>query len=292
MKQFKMVIISFLIGFPLLTCIAFLLLVEFLLTPYRQPTQHTPSQWNFAYRDITLTTQDGVMISGWYIPGPRLEAMLLVHGIHANREAMSAEAYNLHLAGYPVVMIDLRGHGDSGYSHLTYGYKEAYDVTAAIDYMSGLPEIKQIGVMGHSLGGAAVVRAVAHDDRVKLLIIQSSYNSLNEGIDDAFNNFVPLPKWPFAPMITYFAELRTGLDVRQMDSARDLATMRPRPLLIIHGKQDPMFPIAHARRMFAAAPEPKYLWEVDNLVHLNVAIVYPQAFNEKVLLFLQEAFAH
>src|SRR5262245_8643562 len=37
------------------------------------------------YQDVTLTTADGLKLSTWYVPGTRPDAIVIVHGIHANR---------------------------------------------------------------------------------------------------------------------------------------------------------------------------------------------------------------
>ncbi len=199
----------------------------YLTTPVRNQNIGIPV--GLSYQDITLTTADGLKISGWYIAGTRPDAIVLVHGIHANRTYLLPQARLLSEAGYHVLLIDLRGHGNSEGNLMTYGYSEALDVAATIDYALVLPEVEQIAVVGHSLGAAAAVRAAATDDRVKAIVIQSSYSSLSQAIDDSFEVFSIFPKWPFAPLIVSLAELRTGFEIGQVSSCYDLATMLPPP---------------------------------------------------------------
>ena len=40
--------------------------------------------------------------------------------------------------------------------------------------------------MGYSLGGAAAVRATAIDERIHALIVESSFSSLSDAVDDSF----------------------------------------------------------------------------------------------------------
>ena len=83
------------------------------VTPHRNANIGTPAELNRPYEDITLTTNDGLEITGWHIFGTQPKAVILVHGIDANRRALLPEAEVLSEAGYHLVMIDLRGHGQS-----------------------------------------------------------------------------------------------------------------------------------------------------------------------------------
>lgn len=77
------------------------------------PITGTPADVGLAYEDVTLVTVDGLKISGWYMPGTQLNAIIIVHGIWANKQAIMPAAIMLAEAGYHVLMIDLRGHGYS-----------------------------------------------------------------------------------------------------------------------------------------------------------------------------------
>ena len=50
--------------------------------------------------------------------------------------AVVPEARILAGAGYHLLLIDLRGHGLSEGDQLTYGYREAWDVQTAVDYLA------------------------------------------------------------------------------------------------------------------------------------------------------------
>jgi dipeptidyl aminopeptidase/acylaminoacyl peptidase len=242
-------------------------------------------------QDISLTTGDGLQLAGWYSPGPQPQAVILVHGINANRMAVLPEASILAEAGYHLLLLDLRGHGQSQGDQLTYGYREAWDVLAAVDYLAGQPGIEQIGALGTSFGGAAVARAAALDPRLQAVVIESSYSSLPDAVDDAFDNLSLLPRWPFGPLLIDLAERQVGVSIRQVDSARDLATLSPRAVMIIHGVADGMFPPRHAQKMFDAAGEPKELWLIDGQGHGNPAIEHEAEFRARVLAFFARAFA-
>lgn len=260
-----------------------------LLTPRRVPLTKTPAEYNLPYQNIRLITADGVDIGAWYIKGTRPQSMVLVHGIHGNRQQMLEEAVILNQAGYHLLLLDLRGHGESGSAMLTYGHDEAYDVMAAVDYLANLPEVTQIGLSGHSMGGAVVARAATQDERVAVLIIQNSYSSLNAAIDEAFEELAWLPQWPFAPMIIALGEYQTGVEISTVDSAQEVARFNPRPVMIIHGTKDSLFSVEHAHRLIAAAHDPKQFWLIEGMGHEMTAAYDSFGYQTNVLPFLEEA---
>jgi len=265
--------------------------VKAFVVPRRVPPIHTPAEINLSYEDITFTTADGLTLSGWYIPGVQPNAVILVHGVNANREALLPEAKILAKADYHLLMFDLRGHGKSEGEEMTYGYREALDVQAAVDYLLNLPDVEQVGALGTSFGGAAVIRAAAKDERLKAIVIQNSFSSLSQAVEDGFDNMAILPKWPFAPLIVTLTERRTKLKLDQVDSARDLATEVSCPVLIIHGSDDDLFPPHHARTMYASAREPKDLWIIEGLGHASPIHAHAAEYEERTLAFFEKAFS-
>ncbi|MBN1937706.1 MAG: alpha/beta fold hydrolase [Anaerolineae bacterium] len=274
-----------LIGMAALAAILLYLAVVGLTTPRRDRNIGVAA--GLDCRDVRLKTADGLEIAGWYLPGTRSQAIVLVHGIHANRAYLLPQARILSQAGYHVLLIDLRGHGYSAGRLLTYGYLEALDVRAAVDYLLARPGVEQVGAIGHSLGGAAAVRAAAGDERIAALIVQSSYSSLRLAVEESFERFTLAPRWP---LIIALAEARTGFKIEQVDSARDLAAMSPRPVLIIHSLDDTLFPPHHAEQMYAAAHEPKEIWLVSGLPHVNPISGHEEEYAARMLAFFEMAF--
>lgn len=264
--------------------------VDVLITPVRQPVDRTPAELGLPYRDVTLTSADGLQLAGWHIPGTQPNAIILIHGINANRTAMLPTAALLAPAGYHLLLLDLRGHGESEGSLISYGYREALDVQAGADYLAALPEVGRIGVIGTSLGGAAVARAAANDPRLSAVVIQTSYSSLTDATNDAFEDLAILPQWPFAPLVVGLAERRVGIKISDVDSARDLAAVAPRPVLIIHTQDDHLFPVHHAHKMFNAAGEPKELWIIEDFGHGDPAVARESEYRARVLSFFNRAF--
>lgn len=265
--------------------------VDVFSTAQRKPITKTPAQFDLPFEDVTLTTVDGLRLAGWYIPGTLPHAIILIHGINANRQVMLPTAKLLAEADYPLLLIDLRGHGQSEGHNVTYGFQEAWDVQAGVEFLSHRPGIQKIGALGTSLGGAAVARAAAIEPRLEAVVIQGSYSSLPNAVDDAFERLSIFPKWPFAPLIVALAERRVGVNIEQVNSMRDLATLSPRSVLIIHGANDGLFPVEHAYQMFEAAKQPKRLYIIHRQDHGDPALSSQRdEYQQQLLPFFADAF--
>lgn len=272
---------------------AIYLQVYFFVTPHRNPhiDPLAPVAFNRPYHNITLTTADGLTISAWHIIGSKPQAIILVHGIDANRMAVLPEAAILSEAGYHLLLPDLRGHGLSSNAAVTYGYREAMDIQAAIDYLLAWPDVQQVAALGTSLGAAVVAHTAALDPRLKAIVLESCFSSLPAAVDDAFGSRSIFPRRPFGPLLVVLAEQQVGVKIGQISPANDLAAMSPRPVYIIHGLQDELFPPVHARRLFAVAPEPKTLWLIPNLGHGNPVVGREEEFKARIVPFFENAFS-
>jgi dipeptidyl aminopeptidase/acylaminoacyl peptidase len=81
----------------------------------------TPGSRGLAYSSVTVRTADEVELAGWYLPSRNGAAVVLLHGAGSTRSDVLDEAAVLALNGFGVLMIDARGHGDSGGRAMDFG---------------------------------------------------------------------------------------------------------------------------------------------------------------------------
>jgi fermentation-respiration switch protein FrsA (DUF1100 family) len=74
-------------------------------------------------------------------------------------------------------------------------------------------------------------------------------------------------------------------DIRPIDAIGKLA---PRPVLIIHGANDSLIPVAHARQLFAAAHQPKELWIDEHAEHCGAYFTDRRAYVRRVTEFFDQ----
>jgi fermentation-respiration switch protein FrsA (DUF1100 family) len=260
--------------------------------PRRIPLSHTPGDLGIAqWEDVRFRSTDGLELAGWYLPpDPDGDGATLIylHGARNQREEMLAQAVMLRQHGYGALLFDMRAHGESEGEVSTLGYAEVEDLRGALAYLQTRPEVngERIGVVGHSMGGAVAIRGAARIPAIRTVVAQSAYTSVEDNIATGVRAFMRLPP-VFAPLVTWFGERETGLDIRQVRPIEDVSQIAPRAILIVQGAQDPAVPPENGIRLYEAAKEPKEFYLVPEAGHGGYMHVAPQAFERRVVRFLE-----
>jgi hypothetical protein len=112
-----------------------------------------------------------------------------------------------------------------------------FDIDRAIDYLEsrGDVDMEKLGVMGNSGGGTATTFSAAVLPRIKFAMPSCSFSTFQASIMSMFHcccNFVP------------------GL-LEYAESSDVLGLFAPKPLVVVSGIEDGIFPIKEARQEFA-----------------------------------------
>lgn len=246
-----------------------------LVHPERSYPQRTPDTFAIEdWQNITLETEDGLHLAGWYIP-PQPESggatVIFAHGFSGNRGNLLAQAALLVQRGYGALLFDFRNHGDSEGEITTFGLLEVRDVAAALAFLLAQPEVNpdRIGLVGHSMGGAIAIRAAVQLPEVKAVVVESSFTSLQDNVVEGVRFIARLPAFPFAPLIIYFGQKEVGMDIR-VRPVEEVAQIAPRPILFIHGEADRFISPDNSRRLYAAAGDPKDLYILPDVAHIDI----------------------
>jgi dipeptidyl aminopeptidase/acylaminoacyl peptidase len=250
----------------------------------------TPDMLGLAYQDVRFSARGGdVTIAGWYIPSAALgRALVLVHGKSVNRYIefngqFLRFAAAMHRRGFTVLMIDLRGHGQSGGDRVTFGVQERRDIIGAVDWLKlqGF-QSGRIGVLGVSMGAAAGIGAAADDPDIGALVADCSYSSMDPLVRRVWRGTTGLPDF-FRPSAVLMGRL-LGYDFGSASPIDEIARIAPRPVLIIHGREDRFIPITEGEQLAAAGPSAE-LWAVPGAGHGQSYGMNPQAYVERVAAF-------
>jgi len=222
---------------------------------------------------------------------------VLVHGKDANRtreldrdlgDDVPGEFPDLAVAlgrrGFAVLMIDLRGHGQSGRARFGFGRTERLDVLGAVDWLVALGfHPGRIGVLGISMGAATGIRAASEDDRIGALVADSSFAECAPVVEKHWTSVTHLPAF-LVPMTKWLGKYCFGCDI---DAARPIAEIGAirRPILLIHGDADPIVPAQHARSLKLAAGDQADLWEPHSDRHAGVYLDDPRGYLDRVAEF-------
>ena len=138
----------------------------------------TPADLNLDYRDVEFRTNDGVRISGWYIPSSNRAAVVMMHGAGSTRSSVLDHAVVLARHGYGVLLFDARGHGRSDGRAMDFGWFGDSDVAAAVSFLERQPDVDatRIAAVGMSMGGEEAIGAAAGDGRLRAVVAEGATN--------------------------------------------------------------------------------------------------------------------
>jgi dipeptidyl aminopeptidase/acylaminoacyl peptidase len=264
---------TILIGAILLVVALSLLLVYANTHPPKYPLYVPPSTYKAGYEDVVFTSEDGVKLSGWIVKPPRPQppspAVIICHGVGANKSDFTEFAVALSRRGYAVLLFDFRAHGESGGSRTSLGYHEQKDVLAALGYLKTRREIDphRIGIYGFSLGGTTAILAAATSRGFRAVVADSAFTSLKDMARTAITGVYHLPKFPFVPLTVLGYELYFQTSIDRVSPVTAIAGIFPSPVLLIAGEGDNLIPADNGRRLYAAAKEPKELWIIPGAEH-------------------------
>jgi len=235
--------------------------------------------------DVAFASTSGSRLRGWFVPGrPGAGAVLLLHGVHANRLAMLPRARFLHALGYSVLMPDFRAHGESSGIHTTLGALESRDAEAAACLLHSLAPHERIAAIGVSLGGAAAVLG-PKPLPVDALVLESVYPTIDQAAKNRLRTwFGPIGSW-FAPSLV--RSLPTvGVNPAELRPIDHVAEVRV-PVLVAAGSADPYTPMGESEALFERLAPPKEFWAVDGAAHVDLYDYAPAEYQRRISAFLR-----
>jgi len=266
----------------------------------------TPEQFGLRAEPITFQSIDGVTLHAWRIAAQtdRGIDVVFAHGQGGNKSDMLERAAFLAAAGYGVLTVDLRAHGQSEGGYMTPGYKEADDVLAALALLKTESPERRVVLFGYSYGAVAVLLAAARTSDAAAIIADSAFKAHAEMMrrivdvvrDDPESSTmaklgIGFVRWPGVLWLsTVEFYLRTGvrLNTPESNAIHVVPQIDSTPLLFLSGERDKIAPPSDARELLNAATTPtKELVILSNVGHTTYSERSKQAYEEAVLRFLE-----
>lgn len=239
-------------------------------------------------RAVTFPSASGATVHAWMVPGrPGAGAVLLLHGVHASRLVMRERARWLERAGYAVLLPDFQGHGETPGRRITYGLLESHDAAAALAFLRAQAPGERVGVIGVSMGGAAMLVG-AGPITADALVLESVYPTITDALRDRLHVWLG-PLRPLAPLATTALLKLIGPQIGVgPDSLRpiDRVARVTAPLLVASGMADRYTTIAEARALYDAACAPKAFWAVPGAGHEDLHAHARAEYERRVGAFL------
>jgi uncharacterized protein len=232
--------------------------------------------------EVDLTTSDGLTLQGWYVPSRNGAAVIVVPGLSNSQDD---EARMLVDHGYGVLLLVRRGEGESEGDPNMLGWHASTDVHAAVDFLSDRPDVDpdRIGGLGFSVGGEILIQAAAESDQLAAIVSEGgSQRSVREIL-----NFSGWSKWLGVPS----GAIMTGGvavfgDQAPPPNLKDLvAQISPQAVFLIYATDGQVGEVELSDDYYAAASEPKRIWEVPGGGHIGGWDAYPKEYEQRVVDF-------
>jgi fermentation-respiration switch protein FrsA (DUF1100 family) len=237
-----------------------------------------PPDLGASYEDVAFTTSDGLRLQGWYIPSRNGAAVISFPG----RASSQKRAKLLARHGYGVLLFDRRGEGESEGDPNTFGWQGERDIHAAVAFLQRRPDVDpdRIGGIGLSVGGEMMIEAAAESAALKAIV---SEGASSRSVRDEHANgsgWQELVGNSFATGAT--ALFSNNLPPRSLKS---LAPQISGAAFFVYGERGQPAERPANRAFYAAAHEPKEIWEVPGSGHIGGTEAQPREYERRVTAF-------
>jgi len=250
----------------------------------RRPLPDPASMGIAAAERVSVTTSDGVELLGWYLYPDQLAepdsvpdqvredvkspGLIWFYGNYETVGVMAPVIRELRPPGWGVLILDIRGYGESGGTASEAGFY--LDADAAWGFMTSRPEIdaSRIAVYGRSLGTALALH-VAASKPVAAVILEAPFTS---GTDMARAFYWWVPRFAVRVKLDNIAN----------------AELIEAPLLVLHGSDDEIVPVEMGRAV-AEAGRAQAFQVYEGVGHNEMLLGDPERYRGDWMAFIESA---
>ncbi len=250
-----------------------------------------PKELHWPYEDFEVPGHEGTKIRGWIVPavGTAKAVLLLLHGHRKNKTQMLGRARFLRPAGYALVFVDHRHHGESDDSPFGLGYFGRLDLAEVIKHLQQKDELKDLPIcaLGLSLGATTAIATALDGAGLSAVIADSPTSDQAKTLAEYGKRLYFFPETITMAGLK-FAEWWWQMNYEEMNLEKRMSGNTV-PILIIHGEKDQRVPIHHAQKLAATkAPVPLRLETFAEANHVEAFTKSRKKYERIILDFLNE----
>ncbi len=240
--------------------------------------------YGFSATQVSIPGTNHVIAGWWVDSGSSTPVVLLLHAVQADRAMMMSRAQLLEKHGFSVLLIDLQGHGETPGEAITFGARESADVTAALAWIKEKAAGRRVGVVGCSLGGAAVLLG-PQPAGFDAVVLEAVYPRVSRAVENRVRLRVGALTPAIAPLLLMQLQPRLHLSASDLEPIRSVSRLGA-PVLIVAGSDDKHTTLAESKELYKAAANPKQLWVVQGARHQDFLAFDSRGYETHVLGFL------
>lgn len=232
------------------------------------------------YESVAVITSDSIDLSAFYVPSKNRAAVILFPGA-----TNPGEARMLVRHGYGVLLLTPRGQGSSEGD--TVRWAGDRDLHGGLDYLRRRPDVDpdRIGAIGFSIGGEMLLEAAAQSNGFKAVISEGAGSRVG---DEDLSGPGRLTGEPMLAMMTAAVTV-FGNHGPPPPIVDRIGRISPTPVFLIHAPIGIGGESTRQPKYYAAAGNPKAIWEVPGSKHTGGFEAQPKEYERRVIAFFDAA---
>ena len=222
-------------------------------------------------RALRFEIRPGIELDVWVVDPERargqrsVDSVLVLHGKADRKRSMVGLAHRFAKAGVRAILVDLRGHGRSTDTPLTYGVEERRDLSALLDHLEATEgiELGRLGVYGPSYGGAVALQLAGVEPRIDRVVAVAAFQSF-PAISHAL---LQMPSFAIEGVILT-AGFEAGFDPADASPVKHITATRA-DVLLLYSRDDDIVPFSHGEAIARACGERCRLVPMEGFDHLG-----------------------
>lgn len=214
---------------------------------------------------------------------------VVIHGYSGKGQDMVYFAKEYYERGYNVLVVDLRGHGESQGDYIGMGWHDRLDIIDWTNYIVNKNSNSKIIIHGVSMGAATVMMATGEDlpKNIKVAIEDCGYSSIWDEFEMQLKLLYNLPSFPALNAASAVCKIRAGYMLEEGSCVEQLKKSKT-PTLFIHGDQDKFVPFEMLDIVYETANCEKQKMVVQGAAHAQASSINPQLYWKTIDGFIEK----
>jgi fermentation-respiration switch protein FrsA (DUF1100 family) len=214
---------------------------------------------------------------------------IVIHGYSGQGKDMTYYVQQFYNRGYNVLVVDLRGHGQSEGDYIGMGWHDRLDIIDWANYLIGKDNNCKIILHGVSMGGATVMMTTGEKlpDNIKVAIEDCGYTSIWDEFEMQLKGLYNLPAFPVLNAASSVCKIKAGYKVEEGSSVEQVKKSKT-PTLFIHGELDSFVPFEMLDKVYESANCKKEKLVIEGAAHAEASSINPELYWKTIDRFIKE----
>ena len=215
--------------------------------------------------------------------------VIAIHGYSGQGKDMTYYAQEFYNRGYNVLVVDLRGHGQSEGDYIGMGWHDRLDIIDWANFLITKNSDCKIILHGVSMGGATVMMATGENlpNNVKVAIEDCGYTSIWDEFEEQLKQLYNLPTFPVLNAASTICKIKAGYKIEE-GSAIEQVKKSKTPTLFIHGELDSFVPFEMLDKVYEAANCKKEKLVIEGAAHAESSTINPELYWKTIDRFIKQ----